>query len=108
MDYYDIISLIVYWVDQEKEDFKALRSIVKIIRDQDIQEEEKGDIIFSILRESGLREVSFGSLDDELIESEYQDDVSQEEITPIPPSFKTEMMFIDIMNTKIQILIHLN
>ncbi|NVK65690.1 MAG: hypothetical protein HWE22_13945 [Flavobacteriales bacterium] len=103
MDYYDIISLIVYWVNQEQEDFKALRAIVEVVRDESIEEEEKGDIIFSILRESGLREVSFGSL-----ENEYLELNDQPEIESNLPTFKTEMMLIDILNTKAQVIVHLN
>lgn len=101
MDYYDIISLIVFWVNQEKEDFMALRQITEVVRDKSIDTEEKGDIIFSILRENGLREVELGLV---------PEDLQEEDISPFQhqSEFKAEMVFLDLMNTRISIIVHLN
>lgn len=98
MDYYDIVSLIVFWIHQEKDDFAVLRKIVGVMRDQSIAEEDKGDIIFAILRESGLYEVDF---EDFLEASSIHGSIEE-------PDDHSELIFVDLINARISIIIHLN
>ena len=80
MDFYDIISLVVFWKKQEEKDFEAIKSVLDIINDPNVQEEEMGELIILELRRNGLYEVDFGSPPNEDMEGmEILDDEKPEQ-----------------------------
>lgn len=56
MDYYDIISLIIYLNDQARNDYKGVREILSVVHSKEIPEEMKGQMFLEIFRRDGLDE----------------------------------------------------
>ncbi len=59
MDYYDIISLIIFWKRQKKFDFIAIKEVVEVIEDKSMPDIIKGRLVIAMLREAALFEVDY-------------------------------------------------
>lgn len=57
MDFYDIVSLIVFLKKQSKQNFEGILELLEIVDSKDIPETEKGELFITTLRKYGLHEV---------------------------------------------------
>lgn len=67
MDYYDIISLLVFLRKQSQVGFTGINKIVEVIDNDSIPNEAKGEMFVSMLRELGLKEIFISNADDKII-----------------------------------------
>lgn len=59
MDFYDIITLIIFFEDQSKLDFAGIKEVVSVLKNPKIPKEKKGDIMVGILKKYGLNEIEY-------------------------------------------------
>lgn len=106
MDYYDIISLIVFWHKESIRDFPVLRHVVRIIDDKSIAEVDKGDMIVDLLRENGLYELGH----EDITFSEGTGELMPEEPTTENNSIEVpvQVVTVKLMNAEIEVGIILN
>lgn len=63
MEYYDIVSLIVFLKKQSHNQFKGIIELVEVLDSKEIANSEKGDLFIKILRRHGLKELEFPEYD---------------------------------------------
>jgi hypothetical protein len=59
MDYYDIISLIVFLKKQSQNDFKGIHELIEVVNSKTIPENDKGALFIQTFRKHGLKEIEF-------------------------------------------------
>jgi hypothetical protein len=105
MDYYDIISLIVFWKKQKKEGFKAIMEVIDIIDDEEIPSENKGLMIIRKLNEYELYEVDYHKNNEDLGFIDVPEEVTFHHEGLIAPMDYFE---IRLLNTALRTLININ
>ena len=59
MKTYAITDLLWFWMQESNDDFKVIKSILKVIGDENVPDSEKRELVIEILRYYGLYEVGF-------------------------------------------------
>ena len=114
MESYLITDLLWFWIQGYNDDFNVIKSIIKVIRNDNMSDEEKRELVIDVLRYYGLYEVGYiGERTRNLQELRKPTEQDEQSSKRTPDRMESvlvpmELFSCTIMNAEIQFEIVLN